>query len=114
MTISDKHTEGTLMNEETGVQLRDFVERILEEREKQFNATIENLMVRIERLNELREEVVKDRDQFLRLGEYREMHKAVLDRVEKLESIHARFIGVAIALVALTGFIGLMIGHLWK
>ena len=104
----------TSMSEDTRVELRQYIERILEEREKLFDAKISNMLARMEKLNELRSEVTTDRNQFLRTGVYDEMHKALMNRVEKLEAMHGRFIGVGIVLVALMGILGAVVAHLLK
>ena len=52
------------------ITLRDHFERIFEERDKQMVALMSNLDQRLEKLNELRADVTKDREQFVKQETY--------------------------------------------
>jgi anti-sigma-K factor RskA len=71
------------------VSLREYIERILEERDKAVQVAYRNLEQRLDKLNELRAEVQQDRGQFLRLDVYDEKHdqlrKALTDMEDRLE-----------------------------
>jgi ElaB/YqjD/DUF883 family membrane-anchored ribosome-binding protein len=102
------------MNNSAGVPLQVFIERILDEREKSVNQTAENLKTRLEHLNQLREEVQKDRYEFLQKSVYDEMHKAIVRRVEMLEMWQSRAVGIGIALVAGAGLLGAVVQHVMR
>jgi DNA-directed RNA polymerase len=87
---------------------------------------------RLEKLNELREQVLKDRDAYLRNDVYAVQHEEVKKRVEllddnltarinqwlqrivDLERWQAKMIGIGLALAALMTVVGVMIGRLWR
>ena len=110
------------------VPLREYVERIFSERQAAldlaFAAQQEALRVaneaiesRLEKLNELRQEVTADRGQYLTRTEYEAKHdaleaqlmarmNAVDDRVKSLEGWKFRASGTFLVLVPLAGLIG--------
>lgn len=110
------------------VTLRHYIERVLEEREKAVALAYQAMNQRIERLNELRDEVQKDRGQFLRMDVYDEKHEALEksvhelertltatlgensrrlhQRIDALESWRLKAVGVFLVLVPLSGLIG--------
>ena len=110
------------------VPLKEYIERIIDERDKAVQVAYRNMEQRIERLNELRAEVQEDRGQFLRLDSYAEQHEALEKTVTELErrfvrdladrtsALHARIdgleswrlkaTGIFLVLVPLAGLIG--------
>jgi hypothetical protein len=72
------------------ISLKEFILRIMDEREK-------SIEQRLNKLNELREEVTTDRGQFLKIETYEARHKALVDKIEYLQKI--LFIGIGIVLV---------------
>jgi hypothetical protein len=67
------------------VSLRDYIERILDERDKAVQVAYRNLEQRLDKLNELRSEVQQDRGQFLRNDVYQERHDQLRQSVSDLE-----------------------------
>jgi hypothetical protein len=92
-----------------GIELREYVERLFDEREKAAELVATNLEQRLDKLNELRAEVMKDRDQFLKKDLYDQMHAGLMDRVYKLEAFQSRLIGLGTALVVGAGIISAVI-----
>lgn len=102
------------MSDNEHVHLREYIERILDEREKAVRLTAANLEARLDHLNELRSEVLKDRNQFLSKAVYDQMHDALTQRVGRLENSQSRLMGVGIAIVAGAGFMGAILNHLFN
>ncbi len=92
------------------VDLREYIEKILDEREKALRLTAANLEHRLEVLNDLRNDVLKDRELFFT----KTSADGLIERLEKIESTQGRMIGVAIALMALSALIGAVASHLFK
>lgn len=95
------------------VSLKEHIDRIFDEKEKALRLVAASLEHRLETLNALRADVLKDREQFLTKSVYEEMHNAVIDRVTKLESWQDRIVGAGIILMALAGILGAVIEHLF-
>lgn len=83
------------------------IENLLQEREKMVRLTAESLEMRLAHLNELRGDVMTK-------TEYARAHESFCLRLERLEQMQSRFIGVAIALVAMGGAAGAMISKFIK
>ena len=79
------------MSEDHHIKLREYIERILEEREKALMHTAQALEKRLDYLKELHNDVV-------------------VKRVEAVERWQSRLIGIGITLVALSGLIGWLLG----
>ena len=77
------------------------------ERQEVLKLTAEALKDKMHLLNELRSDVMTK-------SEYLRAHESLIFRIEKVEQMQSRFIGVAIAFVALGGFVGALIAHLVK
>lgn len=92
------------------VDLREYIEKILDEREKALRLTAANLEHRLETLNALRGDVVKDREMFFT----KTSAETLVKRIEKIEGTQGRMIGVAIALMAFSALIGAIASHLFK
>jgi len=84
----------------------------LREREKELNRTAAELERRLEGLNELRAEVVKDRNMYLLREVYDRMHGPLVERISKLENMQTKIVTVGLVLVALSGLLGWMFGHM--
>jgi hypothetical protein len=98
------------------VTLREYIEAIMAERDKALTAAFRsqqaalelatrNLELRLEKLNELRNEVTQDRGNFLTRDRYDTQHKALEDKVSSLESFRGRALGFG-ALVSLLSAVG--------
>lgn len=92
------------------VDLREYIEKILDEREKTLRLTAANLEHRLENLNALRQDVIRDREMFFT----KTSAESIIERIEKIESTQGRMIGVAIALMAFSALIGAVVSHLFK
>lgn len=94
--------------------LREYIETILEEREKALRLTAINLEHRLDSLNALRNEVLSDRSQFISKGVYDQSHQDLIRRIDRVEAMQAKIVGVGIVLVVLSGVVGTIIAHLLK
>lgn len=92
------------MSESENVPLREFIERIMDEREKALNIATNNLEKRLELLNELRGDV-------LTKTEYNSMHYPLSDRITKLENWQAKIVGGGLLLMAVSGALGAVIAY---
>lgn len=90
------------MAETEHVHLKEFIERILDEREKALMAAAHTLEIRLDRLNELRAEVTRDRDMYVTKPAFDDHTR----RIGAIEGIQSRIIGIGLAFAALTGIIG--------
>jgi hypothetical protein len=90
------------------VSLKEFILRIMDEREKAFRAYIdaqrdaialakENIEHRLKQLNETRNEVMSDRGLFVKTDTYDANHKALVDKVESQAKL--LYIGIGVVLV---------------
>jgi len=66
------------------VPLRQYIEALIEERDKAVKEALRQMEQRLSTLNELRAEVSKDRNLFLTRDKYDSEHGALEDRVERL------------------------------
>ena len=70
--------------------------------------------LRLGKLNELREQVLSDRAQFLSVAVYQVQHGTLLDKLEDLRSAQTRIVGAGTVLVPLMGMVGAIVGHFWR
>ena len=96
------------------ITLREFIERIISEREKQTDLRFENFEHRLVKLNELREEVMKDRSMYVTQEKYDVQHKALGEKLDDMASFRNKAIGASIILGILAGEIGGIVGHLLR
>ncbi len=96
------------------VGIKEYVERILNEKEKTTMLVASSLELRLEHLNELRKEVERDRDIYVHRSVFQQVSMENDRRIGQLETTQARMIGIAIAIVALAGFLGFVAGKLFK
>ena len=98
------------------VTLREYIEAIMSERDRALTAAFtaqqsalnlatRNLELRLEKLNELRQEVTQDRGNFLTRDRYESQHKALEDKVAVLEGFRGRALGFG-ALLSLLSAVG--------
>ena len=85
-----------------------------------FNEYRNAIELRLEKLNELRESVTADRNQFIRQDVYYTRLSALEARLEEdrkaisaLGTWQSRMMGVGFAIIAMAGLLGGMIGHVW-
>src|SRR4029077_21241418 len=104
------------------VSLKEYIERVFDEKEKAlqlaFRAQQEalalasrTLELRLEKLNELRQEVTQDRGNYLTKNEYDAKHTILSDRLSRLENFNARVLGFGAALALIGGIVGGILGH---
>ena len=96
------------------VALREYIERVLIEREKALQLGAQVMEQRLHALNQFREEYTKREATFLRLDVYVAAHEQMMLRVERVEGLQSRMIGIGIGMMAASGLIGGVIGHLLK
>ena len=114
-------TDGSRQNPGPTVQLREYIERILDEREKAQVATFAAAMReadtkaremerRLEGLNELRTEVTRDRSRFVERTEHELLQTAMDRRVAAIERWNAKVVGVGLVLIVLVGVLSTLVG----
>ena len=84
----------------------DMIERVMDEREKQLQLTAQGLERRLEMLNKLRGDVMQK-------SAYEEAHKYLTERIDGLDRVQSRMVGIALALIALSAFIGYIASHVF-
>lgn len=100
------------------VPLKDYIERIFEEREKALNLAFKaqqealaiattSLNRELEHLNKLRQEVLADRSEFVTKAE----HQQVLNTLSSLQNFNSRILGFGAALALIAGMVGGILGH---
>lgn len=92
------------------IPLKEHIAMIFTEKEKALELVAKSLEHRLEALNCLRADVLKDRELFITKDAYR----ALEDRVTKLESWQGRIVGAGIVLMTLSGVLGAILAHLFK
>jgi len=97
------------------VTLREYLEKIIDLRFKSIDdgtVLARNTMeARLEKLNELRSEVVRDRGEYVRRDVHSREIEAMNNRLSSLENFRAKSIGVAAVLVLFSGTIGAVVAR---
>lgn len=99
-----------MSDEYSSVPLKEYFERVLQEHEKQLATASSEMERRLAGLNELRADVVKDRQLLMEKSVYEQMHNALTDRVYKLETFQSRLLGFGSAIVVIATIVGAMLG----
>jgi len=97
----------------------------MDEREKALRLTAGALEKRLEGLNELRRDVVNDRELFLTKSAYNAQYNALQMRVDKIETVQvtqataqSKMVGIGIGLMVLSWVAGAIVGvileKVWK
>jgi hypothetical protein len=105
------------------ISLREYFERILELQSKALGEyKVETLRAigeaaasmekRLDKLNELRQEVIQDRSLMVLRVENDRRLEAIGDRISAVEKWQNKVVGIGIVFVLLSGLIGAMIGKL--
>jgi len=116
--------------EEDEVSLKEHIELLCKEREKRIDDAVKNLRddmefrfevlriemtrtarelePRLERMNELRAEVISDRGLFIQRPVYEAEHKSLEGKVTVLEGFRNRSLGLVIVISLFSGLIGAM------
>jgi septum formation topological specificity factor MinE len=94
------------------------LEEILNQRfEMQSQALLlqnKNFEDRLNKLNELRQEVVEDRSKYVTYDRYDIQHKMLEDRIKLLEMWQSRMYGIAIGMAIIGGISGGLLTELFK
>ena len=95
------------------VSLREFIERILDERERRDLERLHTLEIRLEKLNELRQEVITDRGNYITRVQYEAEVGALEKKVNQAEGALnvARFLGAG-GIVALLVELARSVGYI--
>lgn len=131
------------MSDTDDVKLRDHIEKtvalqfetirsVMQERQRALELLADNIKTHLEHLNGVQAQTVKDRDEFLLISVYKEMHRAIEDRVNKIEetlndkiekmmvdqivpvkNTQARLAGMGVILIILAGIIGSVVTHVF-
>jgi len=114
--------EGSPVHDRNGnsVPLKEYIEAILAEREKALQAAFasqqvalnrasESLELRLDKLNELRDEVTEDRASYLSREKYDTEHTALSVRVNALESWRGKALGFGALLALVSAAMGALI-----
>lgn len=91
------------------VPLKEYIERILDEREKAMEAARQSMEIRLDRLNELRQEVQEDRSQYLTRDRYDSQHQMLEDKVNSLEAFRGKALGFGALLSLISAVVGAII-----
>ena len=102
------------MTEDTHVRLKEYIEKIFEEKEKAINLLALNLEYRLDSLNALRTALEKDRNLFVTKEVYEKGHEFLTTQISTVQSSQSKIIGGAVVLAGICGFIGAIISHLLK
>jgi hypothetical protein len=97
------------------VTLRQYLEKIIELRfdayDKATSRDRVTMETRLEKLNELRSEVMQDRSQYVRQDVFGSRTDRTEERLSSLENFRAKAIGVSAVLVLFSGTVGAIIAR---
>ncbi len=88
------------------VALRHYIESLLLERDKALTLSREVIDNRLERMNEFRDQIERERGEYLTRELFDATNKATLDRISSLEAWRAWSLGAGSVLVLLAGMLG--------
>ena len=91
------------------VPLKEYIERILDERDKAVQVAYRNMEGRLDRLNALRAEVSEDRATFLTKDKYDGEHGLLENRVNALESWRGKALGFGALLAIVAAAFGALL-----
>jgi len=103
--------ESSPVHEKNGntVPLKEYIERIIEERDKAVQLAYRNMEGRLDRLNALRAEVTEDRAKFLTRDRYDGEHGLLENRVTVLESFRGKALGFGALLAVVSAALGALV-----
>ena len=104
-------------SQRVGVRLKSIEEMLKLRFEMQDKATLlanKNLEIRLDKLNELRAEVIQDRSRFVTIDKYDTQHEALESRITKLEMWQSKMYGIAIGIAIVAGVSGGLITEAFK
>ena len=99
---------------------RQYLERILEERDRQYDFRYraqqdalrmarEDMERRLEGLNELRREVTEDRGRFLSVEKYEAERRGIEDALDEAREFRGRILGLIATTAILAGLVGAVV-----
>ena len=91
------------------VPLKEYIERILDERYKAVQVAYRNMERRLDDLNELRDEYTEDRSLMLTRDRYDTEHHVLEDRVTSLESWRGKALGFGALLALIAAAMGALL-----
>ena len=95
------------------VSIKDYVDKIFEERTASLNVTAKYLERQLDHLNDLRKEVTNDRADFLPRTEYLIHHQMLEDKINDVKSFQSKMVGIGLALIFLSAIIGSVVAHIF-
>ena len=98
----------------TNEELKAYIERILDERDRAYVTATKELERRLEGLNELRAEVVRDRSMFVGQDKSEMMHNAIERRISDLELWRSKAAGIVLTLIVLSSLLSTAISIIWS
>ena len=98
----------------TNDELKHYIERILDERDRAYVAATKELERRLEGLNDLRAEVVRDRSMFMGQDKAELLHNTLIHRIADLELWRSKAVGIGLTLIVLSGVMSTIISIVWK
>jgi len=103
--------ESSPVHEKNGntVPLKEYIERIIEERDKAVQVAYRSMEGRLDRLNELRSEVTEDRAKFLTRDRYDGEHGLLENRVASLENWRGKALGFGALLALIAAAVGALL-----
>jgi len=94
----------------------DHIEKIMDQRfelrDHALSIANKNMELRLDKLNELRNEVVQDRSRYMTTERFEMQHKTIEDRLTKLEMWQSKIIGISIGIGLIAGLAGVIIAKL--
>lgn len=103
----------TLSNGEQ-ISVKDYIERVLAEREQARTEAAKVLQVHLDNLNHWKEETLREREKLVSKEFYLSQHQYLIDRMDRVEKLQSRMVGIGIAVVAGAGLVGAFLSHLFK
>ena len=89
------------------VELKEFILKVLEEKEKAYTAAGQALEIRLHNLNEWKDQTLVERQNYMTRDEYTSKHESLREKVEALN-------GQMKVYIALSGIFGAILGILIK
>ena len=99
---------------EEHIKLREFIEAILEERQRALELSAKAIDAKLEHVNNLRADVIRDRELFVTKAAHEQSQGELLRRLNSIESAQQRIVGVGIAMVVFAGIIGAVIERVFR
>lgn len=99
---------------ENHVNLKEFVERIFDERQRLVDVRFQSIDIKLEHLNHLRDEMATDRARYVSQDKFDLVVSAQNEKIADISAVKNKLIGIGLVLGAIAGAVGGIIGHLIK